>query len=180
MRRCLSPNYLVVFVFISIVVLAGCNPFGTSAGPAPDPVTSAPDPRPESSAAASRPSAETTAAADAPISDSSPAPASDCAPKVSAEEFWQIQLQRQTEMRDYLQAIADITDAEERRDLDTQHQERMQAVLTDAGLKSVADLAVPARCRDEIQAEQQQYINDNPDLQKQFFELSDEMRKLKK
>jgi hypothetical protein len=122
-------------------------------------------------------------------------PSEECTPeqmktasKVSPEEYWQIQLERQYAMRDYLKETLAIyrkyrgRTPEAQSDLlalEKQHQARMVKILTDRGLTSTADLMLAEPCRMQTLQERQKYMQEHPELREKFMAVSTENRDLK-
>ena len=110
------------------------------------------------------------------------------APGVTPEVYWQIQLERQEAMKQYLTDTLAIykkyngATPEARNDLmglEKGHQEKMQAILTNHGLNSTADLMPNEPGRQEALTARQQYMQEHPELRDKFMAMSTEMRDLK-
>ena len=110
------------------------------------------------------------------------------APGVTPEVYWQIQLERQEAMKQYLTDTLAIykkyngATPEARNDLmglEKGHQEKMQSILTSHGLNSTADLMPNEPGRQEALTARQQYMQEHPELRDKFMAMSTEMRDLK-
>jgi hypothetical protein len=103
---------------------------------------------------------------------------------VSANIYGEIQIERQTEMRDHLKTKLAIyrkyggptTEAEEEiAVVDTQHEARLQEILTRHGLQTTDELKPSEPCRQQAMHDRQAYMDEHPQLRKKFMVLSSEM-----